>query len=106
MILYIFFVLLQFFVNDTKIISGNIAFTNGLVHIVEKPFTPPSEESESSGSLSVGAILGLVAALIIIAVFVVIGIFVYRRSQVGYWQVLQSWIIKRRVSMFLLARQT
>ncbi|XP_060589135.1 stabilin-2-like [Ruditapes philippinarum] len=88
----------SFFVNDTKIISGNIAFTNGLVHIVEKPFTPPSEESESSGSLSVGAILGLVAALIIIAVFVVIGIFVYRRSQVGYWQVLQSWIIKRRDS--------
>lgn len=87
--------------NETRILSGNIEFTNGIVHIVESPFTMMTVvKSESGGSFPVGALLGPLAALIVLAIAVV-GIVMYHRSQNGYWNLLQDWIAKRKVRVFI-----
>lgn len=90
--------MLQFYANNIRIIEGNIAFTNGIVHIVERLFyVRPSVESvpESTGFPVTPVVVVIAIFVILVAVAVII--VVYRRSKKGYWDALRSWLISRQV---------
>ncbi|XP_052781567.1 stabilin-2-like isoform X2 [Mya arenaria] len=100
--LYITYNLLEhaFYVNKSKVVEGNIPCTNGVIHFVSSSFTPPIPltKSVSARSFPLATVLGIVGACVFIAVIGVAGILLYRKSQSGYWQLLQEWVAKKRES--------
>ncbi|KAL4226503.1 hypothetical protein ACF0H5_014488 [Mactra antiquata] len=88
-----------FYANNTKIISGNIKFTNGIVHIVQHAFTPPTKLTETS-SFPAGSVVGVVISIIVVVGLIIVAVvIVYRQSRSGfYWTSLNKWLANKEMS--------
>ncbi|XP_052265868.1 stabilin-2-like [Dreissena polymorpha] len=89
-----------FYVNNSKVLEGNIPFVDGVVHLISDPLTLTSIEPrpQSAHGISSGAVIGIVVSVFVISTLAVVVVIAYNRSREGYWKVLQEWLERRKDS--------
>lgn len=95
------FFFFQFYVNDSKVVEGNIPCSNGIIHLISTPFSSQelNEFPTQSSKVDIGVVVGVVVVAVVIAVVVVAGVLCYKRSQQGFWTLLHTWISTRKVNV-------
>ena len=92
--------LLQYYVNDSKVIHGNIPCTDGIIHIVSKLFVSKQSymhKAESSTPFPTAIVLAVVGAAVCVCIVGAVVILLYRKTQSGSWKIIEDWRANRRV---------